>query len=400
MRLFFLLPFSALLLVDALLNVTIDDVSPMIAYAGKWEPSGTHRSGLDYGGSHTLSSDDQASATLVFTDPSDASLAPGVAVYYLSPRWPYAVSTRLSLDGAPPILLNLTDPITSPSPPGGSESAQSAVVWSATGLANKSHTLVATIGNYIVVDGFIFTIDDGSPTSSSSSSSSSSSTLSSSSAASSSTSASMSSSATLAASSAGTSVVPSSHKGLTIGLATALALSVVVAAALFGFAWFQRRRHGKARSARPRPVFSDWGSTQRGRGTYAAVDGGGAHALEMSDSSSSGLLNTYPPTAGLSDPWEPQGSSAASRMPSSVSQGSSVSSYGRVRYAAELPPGAMPAAVPGPYIDRVPPDHDEGPLLLTRAAVSEPLLSSDPIEDGEWNGVRISSPPAYSPRGQ
>jgi hypothetical protein len=79
----------------------------------------------------------------------------GVAVYYLSPRWPYAVSTRLSLDGAPSVLVNLTDSYSSPSPAGGSESSLSSVAWSATGLANKSHTLVATYGNFIIVDGFM-----------------------------------------------------------------------------------------------------------------------------------------------------------------------------------------------------------------------------------------------------
>ncbi|KAJ7915073.1 hypothetical protein B0H13DRAFT_416112 [Mycena leptocephala] len=147
MLLFFLLPLPALLqVVGALLNVSVDDVSPMIRYSGQWEPSSTHRSGLDFGGSHTLSSDSGASATFIFT---------GVAVYYLSPRWPYAVSTRLSLDGAPSVLVNLTDSYSSPSPAGGSESSLSSVAWSATGLANKSHTLVATYGNFIIVDGFM-----------------------------------------------------------------------------------------------------------------------------------------------------------------------------------------------------------------------------------------------------
>ncbi|KAJ7708119.1 hypothetical protein B0H17DRAFT_971690 [Mycena rosella] len=377
-----LLPLSALLLVDALLNVTIDDVSPMISYSGKWEPSATHMSGLDYGGSHTLSSDSEASATFIFT---------GVAVYYLSPRWPYAVSTRLSLDGGAPILVNLTDSNSSPTLPGGPESALSSVAWSATSLANKSHTLVATIGNFIIVDGFIYTVDNGSTPISSSSSATSSSTTSS-----------LSSSATLSASSAGASTIPSNHSGLTIGLATALALSVVVAAALFAFAYYQRRRHRKVRSVRPRPILDDWSSEQRGRGAYAAVTG---HALDVSDASSSNLLNmSVYPASGLSDPWEPgdvqyQGFTASSQ--GQASEGSSVSSHGRVRYAAELPPGAMPAAVPGPYMDRAPPDDDEGPAL-NRAPSSRPLLSSHHLEDGETtpvlDGIRISSPPPYSAR--
>ncbi|KAJ7779609.1 hypothetical protein B0H16DRAFT_1299840 [Mycena metata] len=148
MLLFFLLPLPVLLQVVAAVqsNITLDDVSPMIKYSGKWEPSSSHMSGLDFGGSHTFSSDSSASATFTFT---------GVAIYYLSPRWPYAVSTRLTLDGGSSTLVNLTDPATSPSPPGGSESALTSVVWSATALTNTSHTLVATMGNYIIMDGLM-----------------------------------------------------------------------------------------------------------------------------------------------------------------------------------------------------------------------------------------------------
>ncbi|KAF8158628.1 hypothetical protein K438DRAFT_1620396, partial [Mycena galopus ATCC 62051] len=147
MLLFFLLPLSAVLQVVDALNVSIDDTNmSMITYKGVWEASSAHLSGLDYGGSHTLSSDPTASATFIFI---------GVAVYYLSPLWPYYVSTRLSIDGGQSVLVNLTDPYTSSSPPGGSESAESSVRWSAINLANTSHTVVATYGNYIVVDGFM-----------------------------------------------------------------------------------------------------------------------------------------------------------------------------------------------------------------------------------------------------
>jgi hypothetical protein len=66
--LFFLLPLPLFLHVaSALLNVTIDDTDPAIVYSGTWEPSASHLSGLDYGGTHTLSSDTTASATLTFT---------------------------------------------------------------------------------------------------------------------------------------------------------------------------------------------------------------------------------------------------------------------------------------------------------------------------------------------
>ncbi|KAJ7909281.1 hypothetical protein B0H13DRAFT_1553836, partial [Mycena leptocephala] len=132
----------------ALLNVTVDDTDPMISYLGTWEASNTHLSSLDYGGSHTVSSDNQASATFTFT---------GVAVYYLVPRWPYTVNTSVSLDGGQPVVVNLTDPNASTTAEGGSESAQSSVAWSATGLSNTTHKVVLTMANpgaFIVADGF------------------------------------------------------------------------------------------------------------------------------------------------------------------------------------------------------------------------------------------------------
>ncbi|KAJ7191287.1 hypothetical protein GGX14DRAFT_528874 [Mycena pura] len=130
----------------ALLNVTVDDTDPSIVYKGSWEPSRTHRSGLDYGGTHTLSSDPTANATFNFT---------GVAVYYLAPLWPYAVNTQLRLDRDPPVVVNLTDPNSTPEIDG-SESAMSSVVWSATGLANTTHQLLlsmASTGQFIIADG-------------------------------------------------------------------------------------------------------------------------------------------------------------------------------------------------------------------------------------------------------
>ncbi|KAJ7059557.1 hypothetical protein C8F01DRAFT_1084715 [Mycena amicta] len=94
-----------------------------------------------------------ASAVLTFT---------GVAVYFLSPRWPYAVTTQLSLDDST-VVLDLTDHNASSTPPGGSESTPSSIVWSATGLTNSLHTVVvrmASGGQFAVVDGFITTVVD------------------------------------------------------------------------------------------------------------------------------------------------------------------------------------------------------------------------------------------------
>ncbi|KAJ7149766.1 hypothetical protein C8R43DRAFT_1068136 [Mycena crocata] len=134
----------------ALRNITVDDNDAMLSYQGTWESSSLHRSGLDYGGGHNVSSDVAATATFTFI---------GVAVYYLAPRWPYPVSTRLALDSGLPISVNLTDPNSSTTPSGGSESAQSSVAWAATGLRNTTHTVVLTLapgpGGLIIVDGFM-----------------------------------------------------------------------------------------------------------------------------------------------------------------------------------------------------------------------------------------------------
>jgi hypothetical protein len=65
------------------------------------------------------------------------------------------VTSRISIDGGAAVSVNLTDPNASPTPIGGSESAMYSVVWSATNLANKSHKILVTYENYIVVDGFL-----------------------------------------------------------------------------------------------------------------------------------------------------------------------------------------------------------------------------------------------------
>ncbi|KAJ7333292.1 hypothetical protein DFH08DRAFT_880997 [Mycena albidolilacea] len=125
-------------------NLTVDDTDTRtITYLGAWE---SYNSGLDFGGSHRLSSDAAANATFEFV---------GTAVYYVSPRWPYMVTSRISIDGGAAVSVNLTDPNASPTPIGGSESAMYSVVWSATNLANKSHKILVTYENYIVVDGFL-----------------------------------------------------------------------------------------------------------------------------------------------------------------------------------------------------------------------------------------------------
>jgi hypothetical protein len=81
----------------------------------------------------------------------------GVAIFYLVPRWPYAVSTQLSLDGGQTVVVDLTDP-TAATTAGGPESAEWSVAWADTSLENTTHTLLlnmAPAGKYTVVDGFM-----------------------------------------------------------------------------------------------------------------------------------------------------------------------------------------------------------------------------------------------------
>jgi len=152
-------------------NVTYDNTDPSVTYL----PSGglgwslDLQEGLDYGGTHALADDiPNASATFKFT---------GVAVYYFSPLWPYNVSTVLSLDGGENFTVSLFDQTATESS-GGPPTQASAARYGFTGLSNDSHTLsmfsiqIPNLNEassdpsqteWIVVDGFNVTIDDGSP---------------------------------------------------------------------------------------------------------------------------------------------------------------------------------------------------------------------------------------------
>lgn len=81
----------------------------------------------------------------------------GVAVYFMSPLWPYAVSTSLSLDSRPTVIVDLTDH-NSPDSGGGIETVASEVVWSAENLQNTTHTLRISVGRgqqFAIVDGIM-----------------------------------------------------------------------------------------------------------------------------------------------------------------------------------------------------------------------------------------------------
>jgi hypothetical protein len=77
----------------------------------------------------------------------------------MSPLWPYAVSTALTLDSRPTVIVDLTDYNTPAASGGGLETVQSAVVWSALDLPNATHNLRISVGRgqqNAIVDGIMY----------------------------------------------------------------------------------------------------------------------------------------------------------------------------------------------------------------------------------------------------
>ena len=152
-------------------NVTVDDQNPSIIYSPPRAWSESAPSTLDLGGSHKLTQNPNATASFNFTGNFffDFGLSSsilnhvccvcsGIAIYFLSPLWPYTVNTAISLDSGPSILVNLVD-TSRPSTDGGPETVQSSVVWNATGLANIQHNLLISVGAgqpYAIVDGLMY----------------------------------------------------------------------------------------------------------------------------------------------------------------------------------------------------------------------------------------------------
>ncbi|KAG8808396.1 hypothetical protein FRC17_003979 [Serendipita sp. 399] len=132
----------------------VDDFDFSITYSGTWESASTHPSPLNYGGSHTLGTGNNARAVFTFT---------GVSVYYLASLWPYKVDSYISLDGGPPQLVDMTAPAGTTAPSGvtvGDEVVSYGTRWSAKDLANTTHTVTITQGpsTFAVVDGFRYTV--------------------------------------------------------------------------------------------------------------------------------------------------------------------------------------------------------------------------------------------------
>lgn len=149
-------------------NVTIDDSDPSITYDGDWDNDSFQVSPLDYGGSHTVSEDPGAMAILNFTGTQVFRpyiyivlylYSPGVAVYYMSPLWPFPISVAISVDNGNSATVDLRDYSSPPSPNSSRETVQSQVVWASSSLTNDTHSVVISMADdsqFVVVDGFVY----------------------------------------------------------------------------------------------------------------------------------------------------------------------------------------------------------------------------------------------------
>jgi len=95
-----------------------------------------------------LTSDPKAYATFTFK---------GVAIYFMSPLWPYTVNTAITLDDGPLVLLDLVDH-NHVNTGGGPATVKSQIVAKATGLEYMKHTIRISVGAnqpYAIVDSLI-----------------------------------------------------------------------------------------------------------------------------------------------------------------------------------------------------------------------------------------------------
>ncbi|KAJ7280399.1 hypothetical protein C8J57DRAFT_1058317 [Mycena rebaudengoi] len=139
--------FSILLAIGVLASakdITVDDTDASIVYSPGW---GENTAEFAYGGTHAVTQTVGATATFKFT---------GVAIYYIAPLWNFQVTTYVKLDDRDPVLVDMTDPNPPLDIPSNWMSKMSSAIWSATGLAFQSHTLVVSyspLGNYGILDG-------------------------------------------------------------------------------------------------------------------------------------------------------------------------------------------------------------------------------------------------------
>ncbi|KAG8859384.1 hypothetical protein FRB96_004599 [Tulasnella sp. 330] len=339
--------------VHALRNITIDDTDSIIQYSGNWEPDSQHLSDLDYGGAHTVSSQSTATATFGFT---------GVAVYYMSPLWPYPVTSQLTLDNGASVEVDLQDHSVTSTSTQGEETVQSAPVYGFTGLENGVHTLVVSMaagGQYVIADAFMYTLEDSSTTSSITSDPSSSSS---------------SSSASIAP--ASTSILPapsnSSHNTTAIAVGAGLGGAVFLLALLGLWLFYSAKR-------------------KRGRDAARTVDIDGLPPqIPQSASIVGPIYSSSSPTTRHSETWSPYSATsfADPRPVSELGSAAAQTSTGprsdpRVdyyRFSKDSPSFNDMAPVPSLYLA-----SGAGAALATN---SQPLPAAD--------RVLSPAPPAYS----
>ncbi|KAF9474201.1 hypothetical protein BDN70DRAFT_924745 [Pholiota conissans] len=165
--LFILLSVSRLVYAqEALQAISIDDGDPRITYSppSSWQLAADGPV-IDAGGTHMVTSEPGATAMINYTF---------VSFFFLSPKWPYKVTTDISIDGGAPVTLDLQDHNTPVTAVGGSATLPSAVVYSFDGNSQSAeHTIVLSVhpgDQFAVVDMFQFFVLPNTTTTSSSSS--------------------------------------------------------------------------------------------------------------------------------------------------------------------------------------------------------------------------------------
>ncbi|THU96940.1 hypothetical protein K435DRAFT_778300 [Dendrothele bispora CBS 962.96] len=140
--------------VHAQRNITVQEVDPLISYNTDVVDWGLPQNNSDSASDPTgdifaLTARSGAVATFTFT---------GTDVYYFAPLWPMRIFCRLSLDGGADEIADLEDYSVPDSGLQTSDvSKPTGIRWSKTGLENKTHQVLVKVGNWAVVEHFVYT---------------------------------------------------------------------------------------------------------------------------------------------------------------------------------------------------------------------------------------------------
>ncbi|KAF8164702.1 hypothetical protein B0H34DRAFT_208029 [Crassisporium funariophilum] len=133
-------------------NISIDDTETDVVYFPHYAWARQSHPALFAGGTLMISAGEESYATFTFN---------GTAIYFMSPLWPFRITTEISLDALEPQHLDLQD-YTIPAQGAGPPTARSRIVAKYDGLANAEHTLrvISHAGEtYTIVDMLIYTIE-------------------------------------------------------------------------------------------------------------------------------------------------------------------------------------------------------------------------------------------------